>query len=56
MTETPNLLADDDLIIGDYNAPHGNKFAAETAEQPIKNIIYYITFILILLALEGPNW
>ena len=56
MTETHNLLADNDLIIGDYyNAPHGNKFAAETAEQPIKNIIYYITFILILLALEGPN-
>ena len=39
MTETPNLLADDDLIIGDYNAPLENKFAAETAEQPIKKNI-----------------
>ena len=54
MTEASNLLVDDDPF-GGYSAPNRTFSTAETAEQPIKNIIYYITFILIFLALEGPN-
>ena len=40
MTETSNLLVDDDPCIGDYSAPHREKFPAETAEHPTKNIIF----------------
>ena len=55
MTEASNLLVDDDPFIGGYSAPNRTFSSAETAEQPIKNIIYYITFILIFLVVQGPN-
>ena len=58
MTETSNLLVDDDSFIGDYSAPKRILFAAETAEQPIKNIIFAALLHNVdfnFLVLQGPN-